>query len=61
MDSWTDAERRSKCRSGGSELTKLRVDFQSQAVGEGGGRSEGEDPPSGRHAEEPAKESQTHD
>lgn len=32
---------------GGSVLTKLRLDFQSQAVGEGGGRSEGEDPPSG--------------
>lgn len=37
------------------------VDFQSQAAGEGGVRSEREDPPSGRHAEEPAKESQTHD
>lgn len=37
------------------------MNFQSRAVGEGGGHPEREDPPSGRHAEEPAEESQAHD
>lgn len=36
-------------------------DTQGQAVGEGTGRSQGEDPPPGRHAEESAEESPTHD
>ena len=39
----------------------LCVHFQDWAVGEGGGYSQRKDPPSGRHAEEPAEESQAHD
>lgn len=55
------AHARSEAEAPSSMFTKLLLDFQSGAVGEGGGHPEGEDPPPGRHAEEPAEESQTHD
>lgn len=62
VNSCTHAEGRSKGLSEQRQCVyKAAVDFQSRAAGEGGSHSEREDPPSGRHAEEPAKESQTHD